>query len=163
MIQIVIDGFAQAQKAPQGVIVPPLPPAIRRRHTVRMYSPTEVRKWQTEAKFLAAKVMKEKNPLKGQLIVDIAIYLSPPVSMSRKKWDLALAGQIRPTTRPDCDNYAKSVLDAMNQIVWIDDAQIVSLRVDKFYGEKPRVEVTVNELPYPDGVIQKAVTGELFR
>lgn len=148
-IQIIIDGFAQAQRSPQGVIVPPLPPALRRNHSVRMYSPAEVRKWQAEAKFLAAKVMADKNPLKGALIVDIGVYLAPPTSMSKRKLDLALGGQIRPTTRPDCDNYAKSTLDALNQIVWIDDSQIVTLTISKWYAEKPRVVVQVNEIPWP--------------
>lgn len=148
-IQIIIDGFAQAQRAPQGVIIPPLPPALRKRHSVRMYTPAEVRKWQSDAKYLAAIAMKDKNPLKGQLVVDISVYLNPPMSMSKKKLELALEGRIRPITRPDCDNYAKATLDAMNQIVWVDDSQIVTLIVGKWYAEKPRVVVTVNELPYP--------------
>jgi Holliday junction resolvase RusA-like endonuclease len=161
-IQIIIDGFAQAQRAPQGVIVPPLPPAIRRHHTVRMYSPAEVRKWQAEARFLASKAMEDKNPLKGQLIVDIAVYLAPPMSMSKKKLDLALAGRIRPITRPDCDNYAKSTLDALNQIVWLDDSQIVTLTVSKWYAEKPRVVVHVNEIPWPPTSLEglKALTAQ---
>lgn len=114
-----------------------------------MYSPIEVRKWQTTARVLAAEKMKGLNPLKGQLEVSITVYLAPPTSMSNRKTALALAGKIRPTTRPDVDNYCKAVLDSLNGVVWIDDAQICSLHVYKVYDEKPRVTVTVEELEYP--------------
>jgi Holliday junction resolvase RusA-like endonuclease len=162
MMQIVIDGFAQAQRSPQGVIVPPLPPALRKRHSVRMYSPAEVRKWQAEARYLAAQAMKDLTPLKGQLLVDIRVFLAPPASMPKKKLALALAGLIHPTTRPDCDNYAKSTLDALNGICWLDDAQIVHLTVSKHYSEKPRVEIDISERAYPSGVAMPATTGTLF-
>ena len=144
MIEIVIDGFAVAQKAPQGVIVPPLPPALRARHSVRMYSPVEVRKWQTAARILAAERMEGHNPLIGPLEVVIWVYWPPPVSLSQKKRALALDGKIRPVTRPDCDNYCKAICDAFTGIVWVDDSQIVALHVYKYYAEKPRVLVKVD-------------------
>jgi len=37
--------------------------------------------------------------------------------------------------KPDCDNYAKIVQDALNGIAFRDDAQIVDLRVTKGFGE----------------------------
>ena len=163
MIQIVIDGFAVAQRAPQGVIVPPLPPALRKRHSVRMYSPAEVRKWQLEARAIASEYMKGQNPLKGMLVVDISVYLAPPLSMPKKKLALALTGLIHPITRPDCDNYAKAVLDALNGIVWLDDAQIIHLTVSKHFAEKPRVQIDVAERAYPETFARPAdETGNLF-
>lgn len=149
MIELVIDGFAQAQRAPQGVIVPPLPATMRKRHSVRMYTPAEVRTWQTTARVLAAERMRGQNPLGGALEVIIWVYLAPPSSLSLKKRALALDGTLRPVTRPDCDNYCKSVLDALNGIVWLDDSQIVALHAYKFYGEKPRVVVKVEQLRSP--------------
>jgi Holliday junction resolvase RusA-like endonuclease len=164
VIEIIIDGFAQAMRAPQGVIVPPLPPAFRKHHSVRMYTPAEVKTWQTTARVLAAQKMKGLNPLKGMLVVQIQVYLPPPASMSKKKLTLALRGQLRPTTRPDCDNYAKITLDALNQIVWLDDSQIVTLVITKWYAEKPRVEVMVNEIPYPTSPLAEVEeSGELFK
>lgn len=149
MIEIIINGFAQAQRAPQGVIVPPLPPGLRNRHSVRMYSPAEVKKWQTTARVIAAEKMKDKPLLKGQLEVIIWVYIVPPASMSKRNTAFALAGSLRPITRPDCDNYCKAVLDSLNGIVWLDDAQIVALHVYKFYSDKPRVMVKVEELEFP--------------
>ena len=38
-------------------------------------------------------------------------------------------------TKPDADNYAKIMQDALNGILFVDDAQIVDLRVCKLFGE----------------------------
>ena len=40
-----------------------------------------------------------------------------------------------PTTKPDLDNLAKTVLDACNGILWADDAQIVRLTLTKVYAD----------------------------
>ncbi len=67
-------------------------------------------------------------------------------SMSKKRRELANAGLYRPTTKPDADNYAKSICDALNQVIWKDDSQIVEMRVSKSYSEQPRIEVMVDKL-----------------
>ena len=53
------------------------------------------------------------------------------------------------TSRPDCDNLAKSICDALNGIAWLDDKQIVALDVRKIYappGHGGETEITVREL-----------------
>ena len=50
------------------------------------------------------------------------------------------------TKRPDADNLAKILADAMNKIVYVDDAQVASLIVQKRYGEFCRVTVSVIDL-----------------
>jgi len=45
------------------------------------------------------------------------------------------------TSRPDCDNLCKFVMDALNKIYWKDDSYIVSLTVQKLYSENPRTEI----------------------
>jgi Holliday junction resolvase RusA-like endonuclease len=57
-----------------------------------------------------------------------------------------LSGFLRPTSRPDTDNYIKSVQDALNGIVWKDDSQVVALIADKWYSDKPRIEIDVREV-----------------
>jgi Holliday junction resolvase len=51
---------------------------------------------------------------------------------------------LRPTGKPDLDNYLKT-LDACNNIVWVDDSQVVSATVMKRYGQNPGITVTVSE------------------
>ena len=59
---------------------------------------------------------------------------------------LMLMGKIKPLKKPDCDNIAKIVLDALNGIAYPDDSQIASLVVLKYYSEQPRVEITLNTM-----------------
>lgn len=50
--------------------------------------------------------------------------------------------QLLPIKKPDCDNIAKVVLDALNGVAYYDDSQIVILCVAKAYtDEEERVEV----------------------
>ena len=57
-----------------------------------------------------------------------------------------LAGDIRPVKRPDWDNIGKIITDALNEVAYHDDAQIVEAIVEKYYSDNPRVEVTIKEL-----------------
>lgn len=55
-----------------------------------------------------------------------------------------------PTLKPDTDNIAKAVCDALNGIAYKDDKQITCLTVDKVWAEDgiERVEIDVEQL-YP--------------
>lgn len=55
-----------------------------------------------------------------------------------------------PVGRPDVDNYAKLVMDALNGILWADDAQIVLLSAAKVYAERPFIEIEVRSLREDD-------------
>jgi Holliday junction resolvase RusA-like endonuclease len=148
-VSLVINGFAVAQRAPQGAIIPPLPPALRKRHHVVMHSPAEVRKWQIWARKTASDQMDGQHPMKGMLEVAVQIYLPVPKSMPKKYIGHALEGRIQPITRPDLDNYSKAILDSLTGICWLDDSQIVSLSLRKLYSEKPRIEIQIEELVFP--------------
>jgi hypothetical protein len=50
-----------------------------------------------------------------------------------------------PCKKPDIDNIAKTYLDAMNGVIFVDDTQVVELHVKKVYAEKPGVDVMVME------------------
>ena len=73
----------------------------------------------------------------------IKAYYSIPKSASKKKKAAMLAGEIRPTKKPDMDNVVKIIADALNQVAYRDDTQIVDCQCRKFYSENPRVEVTI--------------------
>ncbi len=67
------------------------------------------------------------------------------VPKSWPKWRRAeaLAGRIHPTSRPDGDNILKLLGDALNGVVWSDDAQVIEWGIVKVYGEQPAVHVEV--------------------
>ena len=66
-----------------------------------------------------------------------------PKSFSRKKRGDALDGILKPTTRPDADNYAKAALDGCNGILFRDDSQVADLIVRKRYSVEPRLVITM--------------------
>lgn len=82
-------------------------------------------------------------PLTGPLFVMLTAYRTMPAGIPKRDRPTAL-----PTKRPDLDNYVK-ILDALDKLVWVDDAQIVMLRAEKKYaqpGELPRIEIAVKEI-----------------
>ena len=80
--------------------------------------------------------------LDGPLTVNVEARFPVPASWSRRKRAAALAGEVFPTGRPDMDNVVKT-LDALNWVVWKDDAQIVTMCVSKRYSESPELRITV--------------------
>lgn len=78
-----------------------------------------------------------------QLGMNIDVYISMPKSFSKKKRQEALCNKIRPTVKPDCDNIAKNINDALNGFAFPDDKQIVRLTVDKFYSENDKVHICI--------------------
>ena len=78
------------------------------------------------------------------VIVRIVVYKGIPVSWSKTRRQRAMMGGEIPG-KPDLDNVAKAVLDALNGVAYVDDVQVVKLTVSKHYSEEPRIEVSVKE------------------
>ena len=85
-------------------------------------------------------------PDDAMLDMRILAYYSVPKSGSKKEKAQKLANAIRPTKKPDMDNVVKMVADALNQVAYKDDTQIVDCQVRKFYSEQPRIEVIIQEV-----------------
>lgn len=77
------------------------------------------------------------------ICVHVDFVRAVPASWSKRKRADALAGFVRPIGRPDLDNCIKSVTDALNGVVYADDALICVASARKLYGEIPRVEVVM--------------------
>lgn len=107
------------------------------------FTPEQTRAYQRSIATLAKQAMAGGEPFTGPVSVVIRVYLAIPKAFSRVEHQRAVLGRRRPTSKPDGDNIAKSVCDAMNEIVYADDKQIAYLSVAKFYGEIPRVEIEV--------------------
>ena len=56
-----------------------------------------------------------------------------PKSTSKKRRLLMEAREELPCKKPDADNIAKVICDALNKVAYGDDTQICSLKVDKRY------------------------------
>lgn len=87
-------------------------------------------------------IFNDGQPLK----VVVQAFYDIPKSYSKKKRKQMLAGEIRPTKKPDIDNIAKCILDALNKVAYRDDTQVIELVMKKAYAEIPRVEVEIQEI-----------------
>ena len=77
------------------------------------------------------------------LAILINAYCAIPKSASRAVREDMLSGVIFPTKKPDPDNIIKIVLDALNEVAFEDDKQVVNVHCCKQYSNSPRVEVTI--------------------
>lgn len=109
------------------------------------YTPERTVKYEGRLAYAAQQAMGDRPLLAGPLHVRMDVYMDIPKSKPRRWREAALRGDIRPTKKPDSDNFAK-MLDACNMIVWIDDSQIVDLTVSKRYSDSPRMVVEVREI-----------------
>ena len=111
----------------------------------RMYTPGKTRRYEDLIRLEGGRAMEGRALLAGPLTVFVRAFLPIPKSMSKAKHIAAAEGALRPTTRPDCDNFSK-VIDGLNGIAWTDDSQIVTLVSAKYYSEHPRLELVAEEL-----------------
>lgn len=121
------------------------PRAVRRGKRIGMYDPPKVSKFKRELRQLAKNRFGDDS-FDGELSVEIKFYRPIQKSLSKKERTRRLSGAHRPTVKPDLDNYIKSTLDALNGILWTDDARIVNLHAHKYYSDDPHIEITVTEL-----------------
>jgi Holliday junction resolvase RusA-like endonuclease len=109
----------------------------------RVHTPLKTYTYETVIKRAAVKAMGERDPIEGCVKVDILCLFQIPKSWPKLDKQRALDGDIRPTGKPDWDNIAKVVCDAVRGIVWTDDSRVVDARVRKFYGKAPAVHFDV--------------------
>lgn len=111
----------------------------------RTYTPAKTKTYESEVAMLAKAAMQGEEPLKTPIAVFIHATFPVPLSYSKKRRSDCLANYERHIKRPDADNIAKAITDAMNGVVYEDDSQIVILHVVKLYGTDGMVEVFVQE------------------
>lgn len=132
----------------------------------RAYSPAKTRKYEAALQYAAREAMGDRPLLVGALSMSVVASLPIPASWSKKKQDMARAGTIWPTSRPDVDNYAKIASDALNAVVYLDDCQIALLTVQKVYSDRPglRIEIAQMERDWiPIGEAAEAVLSKLSK
>lgn len=95
---------------------------------------------------MATYVMCGDPPIEGPVELVAVFTMDVPPSWSKTKRQQAYAQQIKPAGKPDIDNLAKTVMDAINGVVYADDAQVVMIAASKRYRtdcEAPMTTVRV--------------------
>ena len=112
---------------------------------MRVYSDAKTVKYESQLRYAATVAMAGSPPLDGPVSLVMRVRFPVPESWSKKKRGLAIAGFLFPTVKPDADNTLK-LTDALNEIVWRDDKQVVDARVVKSYSDRPGMTIEVTAL-----------------
>lgn len=132
-----VDGAPKAQ---------PRPRAFRRGDRAAVFDPGTAEQWKGLVA-LASREFRPDAPVEGPVAVELRFFLPRPKARSRAKDP---HGEMPCTSKPDADNLAKAVLDALTQEGWWrDDAQVVRLAVEKWWhakGGRPGMSATITEV-----------------
>jgi len=124
------NGSEEGERKRFSIFVPdePVPKGRPRISTSTGYVYTPSRTQQSEWRIRQLAQAEWSDPLEVALELRLVVSLQTP--QMPKKW----IGIRQATKRPDLDNYIKTVLDALNGIVYLDDSQVVKISAQKVYG-----------------------------
>ncbi len=139
MIDFWVDGEPKGQ---------PRPRAFAFNGKARVYDPGTAEGWKSMIAIAARTgLYGEREKLEGPLALRLRFFFPRPKSHFRTRKTEYIIRDDAPTYhtgKPDSDNAAKAVMDALTQIgVWNDDAQICKLSVTKEYGSQPGCRITI--------------------
>lgn len=136
----------------------PRPRAFARKmggkYVARVFDAGTAEAWKSQIA-LAAKPHTPPAPLAGPLFVELWFHLPRPKGHFRGgKPDRGLKPEapLWHVGKPDSDNLAKAVLDALTQLgtFWRDDSQVARLAVRKAYADAPGCTVAISGLQEKD-------------
>jgi crossover junction endodeoxyribonuclease RusA len=105
----------------------PVPKGRPRVAKGRAYTPDRTAQYETAIGWAARAAMRSRRPVESRVGVTIRVWGASPSA--------------------DIDNIAKTVLDGMNGIVYVDDRKVDELHVYRHVSDgNPRVTVSVNGL-----------------
>lgn len=119
------------------------PRFARRGSFVNTYTDENTLSYESEIKYAFLQAGGKK--IDGMVFMGITVFQSPPKSASKKKSEEMLSNKVMPTKKPDLDNVAKIVCDALNKVAYDDDTQIVYLSAAKQYAEQEKIVITIFE------------------
>lgn len=117
---------------------PPVPKA-RPRFTRSGHTYTPAGTLEQERRIRAAYLTAGCGSMEGPLAVRIRAVMPYPKNYPKKR----RGPDVWHYKRPDADNIAKTVLDALNGVAYKDDGQVARLVVEKLYGSEPRTEIEI--------------------
>jgi Holliday junction resolvase RusA-like endonuclease len=112
----------------------------------RVYTDKQTLDYEAVIKSFAVEAMGSTDPLETPVSVFLYVRHPIPQSYSKKRTEACLSGLEKPCKKPDIDNIAKTYLDGMNGVVFVDDTQVVDLHVKKVYSAVAGVNVMVMEV-----------------
>lgn len=116
------------------------------RATGRIYTPAETMKSEENIRLHAARAMDGRALVDQPVELRVITYHLPP--KSRTKAEKALPWRDFKGTRSDLDNHVKAAMDALNGVVWKDDALVASIHAAKVFADTPGMRISVHPLSF---------------
>lgn len=129
-VSVWVNGTPKGQPRPRAVT---FYSQRKQKYMSRVHDAGTAENWKAQVQLALYNQLPEE-PLLGPFAVVIDLVLPRPKRLMRKKdYD----GQIYHDKKPDVDNAAKAILDAINNMgIWHDDSQVAQLLVRKHYAAK---------------------------
>jgi len=103
----------------------------------RVYMPKKVTDYRQKLK-VAYLAMGFAEPFSEAIEIAIKVAMPRPLSHFGTGKNAGIIKErfkeVHHVQKPDCDNFAKMVLDALNQVAYLDDSQCVKLSVRKYWS-----------------------------
>ena len=85
-------------------------------------------------------------PLQGPLSMKVLFYMPYRKGDFNAKGDVKETAPKFPITKPDVLKLMRSTEDALNGVLWLDDAQVVATSACKVYGRQPGALIQIESL-----------------
>ena len=126
MTKFTVEGKPQPKERP------------RKAKNGKFYTPKKTQDYESLVGWIARSAYK-RIPSEKPISVRLDIYFKLPQRTSEIEGAYCMKNI-------DIDNITKSVLDACNGIVYVDDKQVVKTIVGKYWSKNPRIEVEIKEV-----------------
>lgn len=143
MIAFFVPGEPAAQGRPRTRIL-----RLGRRAVAQIYNPHNADEWKARVSIIA-RPFAPKPSLSGPVRLSATFLLPRPESHYRgKARELRLEAPLWHFIKPDGDNYAKALIDALTSVgMWHDDCQVADQRIMKFYtNDEPGCHVSIEPI-----------------
>jgi len=107
-------------------------------------------KEKNDVALLVLALKDRQGPYSGPITVIMSFEMSIPTSWSQKRQKEAL--KRFHSKKPDLSNLVKFYEDALNGILWRDDAIICEITATKIYSNEPKTVITVEEIGEEDAI-----------
>lgn len=116
---------------------------------VSMHTPADTAEAEKQIRRLFAAKFPGHRPWTGAVMLRFTAVFETPASFTNALKAAAREAKLFCTAKPDKDNIEKLIVDALNGLAWVDDAQVQGGGV-KRYGSPARIEVDLQSLDSPD-------------
>lgn len=113
--------------------------------TCTAYTPTKTKEYEDLVKQYFIIKYRGAMPLERRISVNIKAYFAIAKNTSKIQEQAMIEGSLSPVKKPDIDNIAKIILDALNKLAFKDDNQITKLCVEKIYSKEEKVSIIIEE------------------